>query len=131
MKKRGDFMHIGIIQYKNKIIYIDLKDNRIYGYYYHNKKKHIISLNTIAILVNSLFDREKEEFLKQQGEYTVFINKETAYKHFYKDGKEDLLKFFLENGQNGIMYEDKKNNKNNQRTKIFFNRKKWLNILWG
>ena len=124
-------MHIGIIQYKNKIIYVDLKDNRIYGYYYHNKKKHIISLNTIAILVNSLFDKSKEEFLKQQGEYTVFINKETAYKHFYKDGKEDLLKFFLENGQNGIMYEDKKNNKNNQRTKIFFNRKKMVKYIMG
>ena len=124
-------MHIGIIQYKNKIIYIDLKDNRIYGYYYHNKKKHIISLNTIAILVNSLFDKSKEKFLKQQGEYTVFINKETAYKHFYKDGKEDLLKFFLENGQNGIMYEDKKNNKNNQRTKSFFNRKKMVKYIMG
>ena len=124
-------MHIGIIQYKNKIIYIDLKDNRIYGYYYHNKKKHIISLNTIAILVNSLFDKSKEKFLKQQGEYTVFINKETAYKHFYKDGKEDLLKFFLENGQNGIMYEDKKNNKNNQRTKSFFNRKKMAKYIMG
>lgn len=124
-------MHIGIIQYKNKIIYVDLKDNRIYGYYYHNKKKHIISLNTIAILVNSLFDKSKEKFLKQQGEYTVFINKETAYKHFYQDGKEDLLKFFLENGQNGIMYEDKKNNKNNQRTKSFFNRKKMVKYIMG
>ncbi len=124
-------MHIGIIQYKNKIIYIDLKDNRIYGYYYHNKKKHIISLNTIAILVNSLFDKSKEKFLKQQGEYTVFINKETTYKHFYQDGKEDLLKFFLENGQNGIMYEDKKNNKNNQRTKSFFNRKKMAKYIMG
>ena len=124
-------MHVGIIQYKNKIIYVDLKDNRIYGYYYHNKKKHIISLNTIAILVNSLFDKSKEKFLKQQGEYTVFINKETAYKHFYKDGKEDLLKFFLENGQNGIMYEDKKNNKNNQRTKSFFNRKKMVKYIMG
>ena len=131
MKKRGDFMHIGIIQYKNKIIYIDLKDNRIYGYYYHNKKKHIISLNTIAILVNSLFDKSKEKFLKQQGEYTVFINKETTYKHFYQDTKEDLLKFFLENGQNGIMYEDKKNNKNNQRTKSFFNRKKMAKYIMG
>lgn len=124
-------MHIGIIQYKNKIIYVDLKNNRIYGYYYHNKKKRIISLNTIAILVNSLFDKSKEKFLKQQREYTVFINKETTYKHFYQDGKEDLLKFFLENGQNGIMYEDKKNNKNNQRTKSFFNRKKMAKYIMG
>lgn len=124
-------MRIGIIQYKNKIIYVDLKDNRIYGYYYHNKKKHIISLNTIATLVNSLFDREKEEFLKQQGEYTVFINKETNYKHFYKDDKEDLLKFFLVNGQNGIMYENEKYNKNNSKIKSFFNRKKMVKYIMG
>lgn len=32
-------MHIGIIRYKNKIIYVDLKDNKIYGYYYHNNRK--------------------------------------------------------------------------------------------
>lgn len=124
-------MHIGIIQYKNKIIYVNLKDNRIYGYYYHDKKKHIISLNTIAILVNSLFNREKEEFLKQQGEYTVFINKETNYKHFYKDDKEDLLKFFLVNGQNGIMYENEKYNKNNSKIKSFFNRKKMVKYIIG
>lgn len=116
-------MHIGIIRYKNKIIYIDIKDNKVYGYYYHNKKKHIINLNTIAILINSLFDQTKEEFLETRGEYTIFINIETGYKHFYKDGKEDFLKFFVVNGENGILYEDSSPLNKKSKIKQFINKK--------
>lgn len=59
-------MHIGIIRYKNKIIYIDLKDNKIYGYYYTKKGKQIVSSNIILSLINSLFEREKETLLQQK-----------------------------------------------------------------
>ena len=91
-------MHVGIIRYKSKIIYIDLKDNEIQGYYYHNKKRHNISLKTIAVLLNSFFDKRKEEFLKQDGQYKIYLNKDTGYKHFYRDGKEDILKILTTNG---------------------------------
>ena len=87
--------HIGIINYKNKIIYVDLKDNDLLCYYYHNNKKRNISITTVLELFKSLFDKSKEEFIKQDGNYSIFVNKETGYKHFYKDGKEDILKFFL------------------------------------
>lgn len=99
-------MHIGIIRYKNKIIYIDLKDNKIYWYYYTKKGKQIVSSNIILSLINSLFEREKETFVTTENEYKIYINKETGYKHFYKNNQQDILKFFLENGKNAIMYDN-------------------------
>ena len=96
--------HIGIINYKNKIIYVDLKDNDLLCYYYHNNEKRNISITTVLELFKSLFDKSKEEFIKQDGNYSIFVNKETGYKHFYKDGKEDILKFFLTNGTDGLLY---------------------------
>ena len=96
--------HIGIINYKNKIIYVDLKDNDLLCYYYHNNEKRNISITTVLELFKSRFDKAKEEFIKQDGNYSIFINKETGYKHFYKDGKEDILKFFLTNGTDGLLY---------------------------
>lgn len=124
-------MHKGIIQYKDKIIYIDMKENEIYCYYYHEKKKHIISLNTITILLSGLFDKSKEEFLEQQGKYAVFINRETNYKHFYKDNKEDLLKFFFANGQEEIMYKNHSSDKNDSNVKRFINKKRAIQYIMG
>ena len=112
-------MHIGIIQYKNKIIYIDLKDNKIYGYYYNKKGKQNVSSNTILSLINSLFEREKETFVRTENEYKIYINKETGYKHFYKNNQQDILKFFLENGKNAIMY-DKENPSIVKKVKEFY-----------
>ena len=114
-------MHIGIIQYKNKIIYVDLKDNRIYGYYYNKRGKQIISSSTILSLINSLFNRDKEVFFRTENEYKIYINKETGYKHFYKNKQQDILKFFLENGKNAIMY-DNENSSILKKVKEFYNK---------
>lgn len=122
-------MHVGIIRYKSKIIYIDLKDNEIQGYYYHNKKRHNISLKTIAVLLNSFFDKRKEEFLKQDGQYKIYLNKDTGYKHFYRDGKEDILKFLTTNGQSAIMYNDAKKKKKDSESKSFIDKKLGLQIV--
>lgn len=114
-------MHIGIIRYKNKIIYVDLKDNKIYGYYYTKKGKQIVSSNIILSIINSLFEREKETFVTTENEYKIYINKETGYKHFYKNNQQDILKFFLENGKNAIMY-DNENSSIVKKAKEFYNK---------
>ena len=121
-------MHIGIIQYKNKIIYIDLKDNKIYGYYYNKKGKQTVSSNTILSLINSLFERENETFVTTENEYKIYINKETGYKHFYKNNQQDILKFFLENGKNAIMY-DNENPSIVKKVKEFYNKHKSVRFL--
>lgn len=121
-------MHIGIIKYKNKIIYVDLKDNRIYGYYYNKRGKQIISSSTILSLINSLFEREKETFVRTENEYKIYINKETGYKHFYKNNQQDIFKFFLENGKNAIMY-DNENSSIVKRVKEFYNKHKSVRFI--
>ena len=123
-------MHIGIIRYKNKIIYIDIKDNKIYGYYYNKKGKQNVSSNTISSLINCLFEREKETFVTTENEYKIYINKETGYKHFYKNNQQNILKFFLENGKNAIMYAKENENVSvGKKVKEFYNKHKRIRFI--
>ena len=121
--------HIGIINYNKKIIYIDLLENNLECYYYHNHEKKNISINTVLELLKSIFDKTKEEFLEQDGEYKIFINKETGYKHFYKDGKEDIMKFFLHNGENAILCKELDIKDKYNEIKEFFNKNKDIKII--
>ena len=121
-------LRIGIINYKKKIIYIDLLENSVECYYYHNHEKKNISINTLLELLKNIFDKTKEEFLEQDGEYKIFINKETGYKHFYKDGKEDIMKFFLHNGENAILCKGLDIKDKYNEIKEFFNKNKDIKI---
>lgn len=121
--------HIGIINYNKKIIYIDLLENNLECYYYHNHEKKNISINTVLELLKSIFDKTNEEFLEQDGEYKIFINKETGYKHFYKDGKEDIIKFFLYNGENAILCKELDIKDKYNEIKEFFNKNKDIKII--
>ena len=121
--------HIGIINYNKKIIYIDLLENNLECYYYHNHEKKNISINTVLELLKSIFDKTNEEFLEQDGEYKIFINKETGYKHFYKDGKEDIIKFFLHNGENAILCKGLDIKDKYNEIKEFFNKNKDIKII--
>ena len=121
--------HIGIINYNKKIIYIDLLENNLECYYYHNHEKKNISINTVLELLKSIFDKTNEEFLEQDGEYKIFINKETGYKHFYKDGKEDIIKFFLYNGENAILCKGLDIKDKYNEIKEFFNKNKDIKII--
>lgn len=121
--------HIGIINYKNKIIYVDLKDSNLLCYYYHNNEKYNISINTVLELFKSIFDKTKEEFLEKDGNYSIFVNKETGYKHFYKEGKEDILKFFLTNGTDGLLYKGTNINDKYLKVRQFINKKANVGII--
>ena len=119
-------MHIGIIIYKNKKIYIDVKNNQIDSYYYNKYSKQSVNINTLlSLLINNLFDKTKEKLIAIENEYKVYINEETGYKHFYKNGKQDLVKFFLENGKNAIMYDEKESSEKlfiGKKVKEFYNK---------
>ena len=98
-------MHIGIIQIKNKKIYIDKKENEIISYYYKERKKQNLSIQTLAILLKKyFFNRKNEVYLYNQDGYKVYKDKETGHKHFYKNNRQDYKKFFKENGISAIMY---------------------------
>lgn len=102
-------MHIGILKIKNTILYIDNK-NKIISYYYKNGQKQIVPNDLIVSVLKDLITCHKKKFL-YKNEYEVYLDEKTGYKHFYKEGIENYIKFFYENGYNAILYKEN-NNKN-------------------
>ena len=102
-------MHLGIIKINGKKIYIDEENEKLVSYFYKNKNKEIISNNLIFSLIKQLFTCHNRKFLYKD-EYEVYLDEETSYKHFFKNEREDFIKFFNENGFNAIMYNGEANN---------------------
>ncbi len=100
-------MHIGLLKVKDKTIYID-NQNKLISYYYKDGKKQIISNNFVISVLKDLVTCHKKKFLYKK-EYEVYLDEQTGYKHFYKDGKENYTKFFYENGYNAILYKENSN----------------------
>ena len=51
-----------------------------------------------------------------EGEYSVFYNPVTKFKHYVKNGKEDMEMFFLNNGVDAVMIEENDNKKKGKST---------------
>lgn len=100
-------MHIGLLKIKDITIYID-NQNKLISYYYKDGKKQIISNNFVISVLKDLVTCHKKKFLYKK-EYEVYLDEQTGYKHFYKDGKENYTKFFYENGYNAILYKENSN----------------------
>ncbi len=103
-------MHLGIIKINNTKIYIDKHKNLI-SYYYENGNKKIINNDLIILLIKELVTCHHKKFLYQD-EYEVYLDEQTGYKHFYKDGKENYTIFFYENGYDAILYKENSNQSN-------------------
>ena len=101
-------MHLGTIRIKDNIIYIDIKNKELYCYKQTKNKKIIISNEIIINLIKYIITCHKPKYLYQD-EFEVYLDEETNFKHFYKNGKEDYLKFFYENGQSAILLNSKSN----------------------
>lgn len=101
-------MRVGTIRIKDNIIYIDIKNKELYCYKQTKNKKIIISNEIIINLIKYIITCHKPKYLYQD-EFEVYLDEETNFKHFYKNGKEDYLKFFYENGQSTILLNSKSN----------------------
>lgn len=110
-------MHLGTVRIKNRIIYIDYKDNQIICYYYENKKQIQLDKNIIITIIKELVTCHKKKFL-YKNDYEVYLDELTGYKHFYQNGKEDYTKFFTENGENAILFNKNIANENEIKTFI-------------
>ena len=101
-------MHLGTIRIKDNIIYVDIKNNQLCCYKQTQNKKIIISNEIFVNLIKYFITCHKPKYL-YKNEFEVYLDEETKLKHFYKNGKEDYLKFFHENGQSAIMLNNKPN----------------------
>lgn len=115
----------------------NLIDNSTSILYFDKNKK---SLNAIKINADGKVTEDKDiinqilniikyndncVFIKKENGYDVYIDQITNYKHYLKDGKEDFLMFYLNNGIDATCYKLKgnkkeKNNKLLNLTKAFF-----------
>jgi len=50
-------------------------------------------------------------FIKKENGYDVYLDQITNYKHYLKNGKEDFLMFYLNNGIDATCYKIKNNKK--------------------
>lgn len=117
-------MHIAIFKISNRKIYIDLdnKINKIISYQYENNQQKFLNVKEVLALVSELFDQTRMVFLKKVNDYDIYLNKDTEYFHFFKAGKEDYIKFFIENGQSAILYSSENNSHNKKHPKFFRNK---------
>ena len=103
-------MHVGIIRIKDNLIYIDIINNKMSCYQIKKGQKQTIDENIIINIIKNIITCHKPKLLYKDN-YEVYLDEETNFKHFYKNNKEDYLKFFLENGQEAILFNEKGNNK--------------------
>ncbi len=105
---------------KNKITrYYYLKNNDIYYNEYINNVYKVLKQNSLYDFYKLFRISNKAKFLENNNQYTIYLD-ENGYKHYIKDFKEDFLQFFLNNGQECIMYSNNNSNQNQKVKKFLF-----------
>lgn len=101
----------------------NLVDNSTSILYYDKNIKSFSGIKIMAdgkviedkTLINQIFDIIKFNnsctFMKSENGYDIYLNPSTGYKHYLKDGKEDFMMFYKENGMDASCYSRKDNAK--------------------
>ena len=88
---------------KNKTRYYYIKDDKLYYDEYSGFFKKTVKVKSLDDFF-SLFKNTKDSLLvKNDGSYYVYFDSD-YYKRYVKDGKEDFIKFFEENGVDALFY---------------------------
>lgn len=95
-------MLIGIIKNKNKEYYVHRKDNKICVLYANDDIVRPLSKLEAIHLYNDIFSSKLRLYAKED-DYDVYLD-ENNHKRYFKDGLEDLTKFFTINGFDGLEY---------------------------
>ena len=93
------------IHEKNYNIVLYLDNDKFFGYKF-NKDNTIEKIdNNVFKYFNVLTCSNNYSILPNENEYKVVLDNETKFKHYYKDGKEDIEMFFKNNGKELISYQ--------------------------
>lgn len=108
-----------IIDSSDYKIKLYLKDNKYYGIKYSNGI--YTPIQGIQDIID-LFKLGKNSVLIEKiKDIEVYLDKDTNYKHYIKNGIEDLLMFFKSNGESIIEYKNSKEKNNYYKRFIFKN----------
>ena len=113
-----------------KRFYFEMKNNKKEYKVTLTDKGHLKTLTQYEVdkLFEFIFSGAKKYSHKENG-YTVYVD-EVNNKRYYKDGKEDYSLFFINNGSDATLYQEKNKNTNNSGIKeyILKNKKKMIYI---
>lgn len=107
---------------EDEYLYLKIGDNDItyYGNSIQNGNVKPIDKNIINKIYDLLKVNENCIYTEDYLDYKVYLDKENNIKHYLKDGVEDFIMLFENNGEDLNLYADYKNkNKTNSNNKIF------------
>lgn len=109
----------------NSLSYLYLKNNCFYGYMIKNKYKTSIKKEVLLFLLSKIKKNNNCIYLYSDNDYDIYYDRENNLKHYLKKGKEDFKLFFLNNGEDALLYsgtysfKDKRKNRRNKLAKTF------------
>ena len=93
-----------LIEDENRNIIIDIQDKILKGCSFYNDGK-VESLNKEDLNIFKEFILSKDQkVLPNEGEYKVVLDNKTGFKHYFLNGVESYIMFFLNNGEDGEVY---------------------------
>lgn len=113
-------MLVGMIKNPdNSFEYLNLINGRLFCTHLGKDGFKPSNLDYIQSLVKKLFLNDNCSYLEKYNGYRVYFDNETKFKHFVKDGKENLELFYVFNGQDAILYDNSWKDKALNTAKIF------------
>ena len=92
---------------ENKInyLYLDDKSKKIFGFSYENGLDNFDNDKFNVFLRALRVNDDCIELFKYRG-YSVYYDQKTEFKHYVKDGVENIYLFYLNNGQDALVYNE-------------------------
>ena len=91
-------------------IYVD-ENNKFIGLNINKDGIGNFDYESFNYFINNIKFSDKCFKIAKYNDYDVYFNPLTNYKHYIKDGKEDLLMFYLKNGNDALLYKKNEINK--------------------
>ena len=93
-----------LIEDENRNIIIDIQDKVLKGCsFYHDGKIESLKKEDLNIFKEFILSKD-QKVLPNEGEYKVVLDNKTGFKHYFLNGVESYIMFFLNNGEDGEVY---------------------------
>ena len=103
-------MNTVIIKDGNTNIVLELVGNKFNGYIFYPNNTYQPADNKVLKYFDFLKLSNNQVKLPNEGKYQVILDKETNYKHYFYNNKEDFRMFYYNNGVSAVSYDTEEEN---------------------
>ena len=97
------------IEDEGRNIIIDSKDKMCGGYsFYDDGRVEQLTNKEIFDIFKDFLLSEDNKKLPNEGKYKVYLDNKTGFKHYFHNGEESFIMFFLNNGEDATTYKEEK-----------------------